>query len=108
MRTIRSSDYLNFAYRSLLHTPDNFVVFGASLDPTDQHIVDALKKHRWRDIAVSIHVPASAGVHHVPDEMDRIQRLLCPVPPERIHFFDAATFPLRSPDLSARQGQSLQ
>lgn len=104
MRTIRSSDYLNFAYHSLLNTTENLVVFGASLDPTDQHIVDALKKHRQRDIAVSIHVPASADSHHVPDEMARIQRLLRPVPPERIHFFDAATFPLGSPHLSVRQG----
>lgn len=106
MRTIRSSDYLNFAYRSLLDTAHNVVVFGASLDPTDQHIVEALKQHPQRDIAVSIHVPASADVHHVPDEMDRIQKLLRPVAAERIHFFDAATFPLGSPDLSLKQGPS--
>lgn len=102
MRTIRSSDYLNFAYHTLLNSTDNVVVFGASLDSTDQHIVEALKKHVHRDIAVSIYVPTNVGVHYVPDEIDRIQKLLRPVPPERIYFIDAATFPLGSPMLSVR------
>jgi hypothetical protein len=103
MRTIRSSDYLNFAYRSLLETSDTIVVFGASLNTTDQHIVDALKKHRNRDIAVSIYVPPSADAHYIADEIAHIQRLLRPVPPQKIHFFDATTFPLGSPDLTVRQ-----
>lgn len=106
MRTIRSSDYLNFAYRGLLETSDPIVVFGASLNTTDQHIVDALRKHRNRDIAVSIYVPPSANDHYVADEIAHIQRLLRPVPPQRIHFFEAASFPLGSPHLTARHPQA--
>jgi hypothetical protein len=108
MRTIRSSDYLNFSYRTLLEAADNIVVFGASLDPTDEHIVEALSRHTNRHIAVSIYVPPAASIYYIPDEMNRIQRLLRPLSPDRIHFFNAATFPLGAPGLSVRQNLPLQ
>ncbi len=93
LESIYRSDYLAFAYSTLVHHAGPLCIFGHSLGDVDQHIVDAIKKSQIRDIAFSVLPLTKAGIIEV--EADAIRKL----PEANIRFFDATSHPLGSPDL---------
>jgi hypothetical protein len=94
MKAIRRNDYLSFAYESLSHFDGPFVVFGHSLGPEDQHLIDALKRGSDdRPIALSL-LPAQTEL--VEERKLELKRTL---PRARLAFFDATTHPLGAKDL---------
>jgi hypothetical protein len=55
LRRIRENDYLNFCFNELLKVESDIVVFGHSLsEEYDNHILEALKKGKSNNIAISI------------------------------------------------------
>jgi Domain of unknown function (DUF4917) len=99
LAAIRDSDYLLFAYGQLLSYSKPLVVFGHSLGPTDQHLIDALKKDNRNKIAISIR--GSNSCEKIMKQKADLMHLFSPTPnshhtkpgPELI-FFDASTHPL--------------
>jgi hypothetical protein len=100
MASIRRADYLAHSLETLSDVRGNVVVFGHSLSPEDNHIVEALVKTRWdpRLIAVSIF----PGGPDTQAEMQRIRGALMR-PNIEVRFFDSTTHPLGAPDLSLRR-----
>ncbi len=88
MRSIRRSDYLSFAYRTLIDFEDPLVIFGHRLAENDGRIVDAINKYQRRPIAYSVYPGGGLDVVAL---KTRVQQLL---PGRKIHFFDSQTHPL--------------
>lgn len=88
MAAIHRNDYLSFAFDRLARHSGRLVLFGHSLGPSDQHLVDALNRIPNRKIAVGVLRTTHAQIvrskahfhHHLPDA--------------ELSFFDAATHPL--------------
>jgi hypothetical protein len=69
-------------------------VFGSSLSPQDQHLVDALNEHPGRPIAVSM-LPSATKRQRAAQQGDLYGRLEA----KTLLFFDSTTHPLGSSDL---------
>lgn len=96
MKSIESSDYLSFAYRSLILDKKPLVVFGHSLGSSDQHIVEAINVWENRPVAVSVVANDDAD-----RKMRKIRnRLKSP----NISFFNAVSHPLGAEDLRVEEG----
>ncbi len=91
LASIYRSDYLSFVFSRLAQDASPLVVFGHSLGESDKHIVDAIRIHKGRTIAVSLQ--ATGDIRE--KKAGLIQRL----PDAMLHFYDAATHPLGSADL---------
>ena len=98
MKAIRESDYLGFAYDQLMLSKESLVIFGHSLDETDDHLIKAIQKNMPDKIAVSIR--SGNDKDYILERKVNIRRkfLAGRVHPE-IFFFDAATHPLGSKDI---------
>jgi len=92
LRAIRRSDYLSFAYETLVAEADSLVVFGHRLGEQDSHIRNALR--RAPRLAISIRPGAPSRV--ISDKAWYIRQL----PKPRIEFFDSTTHPLGDPSLT--------
>jgi len=103
LRSIRSSDYLSFAYNRLLQHSDPLVIFGHSLGESDEHLIKAIRTGKTKKIAISIQS------HHDIDKILQKKALylnLCngfshDRRPE-LFFFDAATHPLGLPEIKVK------
>jgi hypothetical protein len=93
LRSIRSSDYLSFAYQTLADYSDPLVIFGHSLGETDAHIAQAIKSSAKRRIAIGLHPGRSMAIikakTHLEDVLDG----------QLIEYFDASTHPLGYPGM---------
>lgn len=96
LASIYRSDYLSFVFSCLANDYEPMVIFGHALGDSDQHIVDAIGRHRGRDVAISIRSGGSIR--------KRKAEIIKALPDVRVHFFDAATHPLGSPDLRIEEG----
>jgi hypothetical protein len=96
LRAIEGNDYLSFVLGRLRELALPLVVFGSSLSPEDQHLVDALNEHPDRPIAVSMR-PSGTKRQRAAQQGDLYGRLEA----ETLLFFDSTTHPLGSPDLKA-------
>jgi hypothetical protein len=95
LQSIEGNDYLSHAL-SLLRTLDlPIIVFGSSLSPQDQHLVDALNENPGRPVAVAL-LPASRR-ELASRQADIFGRLAA----DRLEFFDSTTHPLGVPRLRA-------
>lgn len=92
-RAIASSDYLAFAYRSLVDHRGPLVVFGHSLGGSDAHLVDAIAASPTDRVAISIRF------HSEKDPQLTANRYKALLPEKQLLFFDSATHPLGSPEL---------
>lgn len=95
LRAIEANDYLSFALGELRREALPLVVFGSSLSPQDQHLVDALNEYPDRPIAVSM-LPSGTKRQRAAQQGDLYGRLEA----KTLLFFDSTTHPLGSPDLS--------
>lgn len=94
-RAIRRSDYLSFAHDALEGHRGNLVVFGASLGPSDQHILAALNTEPRRTIALSVY-PEGLTEEEIVGFKIRMSQAL---DRHRLRFFDSRTHPLGDPGL---------
>lgn len=91
---IHRSDYLAFVYRRLNEERRPLVVFGHALGQSDRHIVNAIKTHEDRPVAVSM-VPSNDS-KRVQERKRELSKLLGR---DDLIFFDSTTHPLGSHDL---------
>lgn len=102
--SIKSSDYLSFAYGQLAKHQGSLVIFGHGLGESDKHILNAIYNpenyNRIDRIAVSIR-----GKNSPEDIRCRKAELQKKLPKwkEELIFFDAQTHPLGSPDLKVEE-----
>lgn len=89
VRTIRRSPYLNLCLESLAADKNDIVIFGHSLSPQDQHIIDAISTGQKRRVAVSIY--PSGNPQKTIEEKVRIQQALNH---HQVCFYDSTTHPL--------------
>jgi hypothetical protein len=95
MAAIRRSDYLSFAYERLSHVPGPLTIFGHSLSDEDRHLVDAVTKaDEKRPLAVSVR--ASGGDQLVKRKLELMKTFT----KADLRFFDAASHPLGSQEIS--------
>ncbi len=85
--SINHSSYLSFAYNEFTNHKDKLVVFGHSLDLSDQHLIKAMQQWRGRNIAISIRRSA-------PNIIERKAYLQKQLPDANLSFFKAETHPL--------------
>ena len=88
------SDYLSFALGSLAAFEDPLVIFGHALGDQDTHIIQALRKHPARPLAIAIH-------QSTPDVRAAKDRFYAALRSDLIFFFDSETHPLGAPSLRA-------
>jgi hypothetical protein len=93
LRSIRSSDYLSFAYQSLADYGGPLVIFGHSLGESDSHITQAIKSQGKRRVAIGLPPGRSIAIiktkTHLEDVLDG----------QLIEYFDASTHPLGCPEI---------
>ena len=95
-RAIRESDYLAFAYQSFLQHQGPLVIFGHSLDDSDEHLVQAISRQSPNKIAISIRGTNSSD--SIIERKARLKNALCKGrqyyrQPDLL-FFDSGTHPL--------------
>jgi hypothetical protein len=95
LRAIESNAYLTHALERLQDCDLPMVVFGSSLSPQDDHLVDALNEHPDRPVAVSMRPGTRREL--APKQIDIFGRLET----DDLIFYDATSHPLGSPELSA-------
>ena len=91
-RTIKANAYLDHCLERLREHDGPLVVLGHSLSRHDQHLIDAIRLHPDRRVAVSVH-PAER-------ELAR-QRICVALDREQVECFDSTTHPLAAPGLRA-------
>lgn len=92
-RSIRRSDYLTFCLKQFEEDDRSLVVVGQALGPSDQHLVDAIKRHPERDLAYAIYPTTQLGVNGVRADIEEL------LDRDDINFFDSTTHPLADPAL---------
>jgi glycogen synthase len=96
LTSVKSNDYLSFAYQQLVEHEGSLVIFGQSLDPTyDQHLVNAIRGRRWRRLAISIYRGSKTDAEITNEKtvwFVRFDGLGF-----SIDFFDSTTHPLGNP-----------
>jgi hypothetical protein len=95
LRSIEANDYLSHALSRLRGLELPIVVFGSSLSPQDQHLVDALNENPKRPVAVALY-PATRR-ELASRQADIFGRLEV----ETLLFFNSTTHPLGAPELRA-------
>jgi Domain of unknown function (DUF4917) len=93
-RTIRRSDYLTFCLERLRDDESDTVVFGAGLNPQDDHIVAALRNGRRRRIAIALRSGTRETI------LGRKGFYTERLRGQRVMFFDASTHRLGDPALT--------
>lgn len=91
LATIYRSDYLSFAYQTLLGHEGPLAVFGQGFGDSDKHIVDAINHCRTNLIAVSL-LPTD-------DIIEQKKRLHSLFPHATVNVYNAKTHPLGADDL---------
>lgn len=84
---IRQNNYLFIAYSDFMRSNINLVIYGASLQNSDKHIVDAINKKLGRRIAISIYLNGQ-NEEEIDDEIQRYSNLF---KNQQISFFDSST-----------------
>lgn len=119
LRAIYSSDYLLFAYNKFLNHVGSLVIFGHSLNESDQHLIDAIKKgveaEKSRRIErsgiskIAISIRGSNTPHEIKKRKinisDSIYEDMQDWRKPEIVFFDAASHPLGSADIRVEDGE---
>lgn len=99
LSAIKSSDYLRFAYEKLSKHDESLVILGHPLRETDEHLVEAIRKSKAKNIAISIRSNNSPDT--IKKKKADLSKKLCDgiTTSERpnLLFFDAQTHPLTSP-----------
>jgi hypothetical protein len=93
LRAIEGNTYLAHALETLNSVELPLVVFGSSLGPQDDHLLDALNEHTERPIAVSLRPDKRRPL--AARQADIYARLET----DDLQFFDATTHPLGNPAL---------
>jgi hypothetical protein len=93
LRAIESNVYLAHSLARLRSMDLPFVVFGASLDQQDSHLLDALNEHPARPIAISMVKDTASAVR------TRQREIYARLHTDRLRFFDAESHPLGAPAL---------
>ena len=100
-RAIRTSNYLTFAYQSFLQHQGPLVIFGHSLNDSDKHLIEAIRRQTPNTIAISIR--GSNSVHSIEEKQARLRKALFEKRKRckglELLFFDSSTHPLGSPAL---------
>lgn len=86
LKAIRASEYLRFCHSQLEGDRGNLVTFGVRFGNQDAHILEALRQHGGRRVAVSV-FPGS--IDH--REQEILEARLSPC---QVDFFDSTTHPL--------------
>jgi hypothetical protein len=94
-RSIDGNAYLAHALARLREREQPLVVFGSSLSVQDDHLVEAIREHRERPVAVSM-LPGSPG-----DVVARKAEIIGRLDIETVIFFDARSHPLGASGLRA-------
>ncbi len=96
LRAINSSDYLSFAYNKFINHSGSLVIFGHSLDETDEHLISAIRNSKVNKIAISIR--GSNTPETIKKKMADLNHKLCDknYSKPKLFFFDAETHPLGS------------
>jgi hypothetical protein len=88
LRAIEANNYLTFARKQLIACDVPMVVFGSSLGPQDDHLIDALNENPDRPVAVSMRAgPPKEVARKQSDIWGRLAT-------KALVFFDAASHPL--------------
>lgn len=95
VETINSNLYLSHAWEKLRQRDEGIVIFGSSLGPSDQHLVDAINENRERAVAISMRPKRKSEL------MIRQARLGEILHVDRLYFYEAETHPLGGKDLQA-------
>jgi hypothetical protein len=98
LRSIRSSDYLSFAYQTLAEYSDPLAIFGHSLGETDAHIVQAIKSQPKRRIAIGLHPDRSMAIIKSKTHLEEV------LDGQQIDYFDTTTHPLGNPEMRVPPG----
>ncbi len=96
LRAIEGNDYLAFAYEQLQDTTGPLVVFGHALGDQDRHLIDAINANPERPVAISMRKKSKAKLR---EQQSAIYGKLR-ASPDDIYFFNAATHPLGSSELT--------
>jgi hypothetical protein len=94
LRAIEGNDYLAFVYGQLQDAAGPLVVFGHSLGEQDRHLIDAVNANPERPVAISMRKKSQRQLRE--QQSDIYGKLRT----KEVHFFDAETHPLGSPDLT--------
>jgi hypothetical protein len=90
LRAIRNSDYLSWCLGQLAGKP-GICLFGQHLDSSDQHLLDAIRQARPKQLSIAIRPLSEASVINQKQHfVDRFADLAGTT----LHFFDASTHPL--------------
>lgn len=99
LSTIKSSDYLSFAYGEFAKHKGSLVIFGHGLGESDQHILDAIRKAKPGKIAISIR--GQTPPEDIKCRKAELQKKLSgSINPKNLIFFCAETHPLGSPEIN--------
>jgi len=90
---IRRSDYLEFVYDTFANTPDDLVVFGQALSPSDSHLVTAINQWPGRHVAFGVFATDRADADLKKAQVKDLLR------GTKLHFFDSTSHPLGDPRL---------
>jgi uncharacterized protein DUF4917 len=96
LQAIEGNDYLAFAYEQLQETDGPLVVFGHALGDQDRHLIDAINANPERPVAISMRRKSKGKLRE--QQSDIYGKLR--VSASDIYFFDAATHPLGSSELT--------
>ena len=94
LQAIESNDYLAHVYKVFKDQPQPLVVFGHALGEQDRHLIDAINAHPERPVAVSMKAKGKKELR------ERQAGIWGKLETDDVSFFDAATHPLGSPDLT--------
>lgn len=97
LAAIYRSDYLSFAYSTLMRHGGPMVIFGQGLCDADKHIVDALNKARIAEIVVGIYPTSSQEVRSM-----KAHYRTC-FTNSNLTFFDTTTHPLGQSSLRVHE-----
>jgi hypothetical protein len=95
LKSIYSSDYLSFTYAQFAQHKGALVVFEHSLEDSDQHILDAIKRAKPSRIAISISSKKSPQeiIYRKAELRKKLDQ------PSKLDFFEAETHPLNSSEM---------
>lgn len=92
---VEGNDYLAHVYETFKERPRPLVVFGHALGAQDGHLIEAINASPDRPVAISMVDKGKKALRK------RQAEVLSKLDSEDIYFFDAATHPFGSPDLTA-------
>lgn len=91
LRAIRHSDYLSWCLGQLAQESQGLCLFGQHLDSSDQHLLEAIRLARPKQLSIAIRPVSEASVINQKQHfVDRFGDLAG----TQVHFYDASTHPL--------------